>query len=583
MLARLRTFLPFACIVQGSLSCATTSSVVVSAGLTLVFNAMVYTGDVAEPWAESFAYDTTGQIIAVGIEEQVRARVEEQEGTEGIVANEIDVGGRLVLPGFVDPHLHVLEAGANENACFVTPGSSMEEYVEELLDYCEVEDGWVRAAGASLYDLRGAEGAGRPLLALDEAFPSTKVLVLDDLGHAVWANSLAMNAAGITSDSPDPPGGVYERDSSGALTGLVLESAQQKLRDAAQPAAAALDGALASSMTRLAENGITTVSDAGGYWTRGHDLAWQRLLEAGLLTVRATNALYLFPDLDPEEQLEQFRSRFTAPTTGTTGEDAAPNLLSFNTAKVYLDGILDLGTGALLAPYDVPPDPSLPAGFTYFTTDALQEYSNALHGIGYVLHFHVIGDAALREALDAVEALPDSPDAIAARRHRTTHTYLVAEEDVSRFEALGVIADFQMAPESISEGYREYIAEFIGDTRARSLIPVKELLDAGARCSLSSDWDADPLSKFGTIHRAVTRARNAVELETAVRLVTLDAAYALGLEQWVGSIEVGKLADFIVTDTNIMEARVGAIEGAKVLLTVLQGAPVFAKGPFRQA
>ena len=246
-------------------------------------------------------------------------------------------------------------------------------------------------------------------------------------------------------------------------------------------------------------------------------------------------------------------------------------LLKFNTAKIYIDGILDLGTAALVEPYDKPVDPEYPSGFRYFKPEQLQAYVSKLHAIGYRMHFHVIGDAAARTALDVVEAIDAEPAAIAARRHRTTHNYLVHPDDLGRFAKLGVIADFQVGPESTSTGYQDYLTELIGD-RAYDLIPVAAVLKTGADVSLSSDWDADPLSPFGTIQRAVTRKTNAVsDVEQAIALVTIDAAYALGHDDVTGSIEVGKYADYTVIDQHLLDIATDEIERTHVLLTALAG------------
>jgi hypothetical protein len=195
--------------------------------------------------------------------------------------------------------------------------------------------------------------------------------------------------------------------------------------------------------------------------------------------------------------------------------------------------------------------------------------------MGYKLEFHVIGDAATRAALDAIEAIDADPADVAARRHRLTHTYLVDPDDVGRFAELGVVADFQVGPESSATAYHDYLAKFIGE-RAYDLIPVAQLLEAGPHVTLSSDWDADPLSPFGTVQRALTRDESAIDnVEQAIELVTIDAAYALSQETTTGSIEVGKHADFVIVDQNLLEIDVDRIDDTNVLLTVVGGIEVY--------
>lgn len=521
---------------------------------------LVRTMNPGQPLAEAFAYDSGGVITAVGS----RARVERSAGPR---AKLIDAGGATVMPGFQDTHVHVPEAGINESLCLLPPGEGLEAYAG-LVAGCAAEQpgsGWVRAAGASLFELRGR--AGRlPLDALDDAVPDRPALVLDDLGHAVWVNSAGLAEAGVDEDAPDPPGGVLERSSEdGRLTGLLLENAQHTARDAAAVSPEAADAGLRRALARIARQGVTTVSDSGGYWTRGHPEAWKRAADAGELSVRARNTLYLFPDRDFEEQLAELRERF---------DDDASDMLSFETVKVYADGILDLGTALLLEPYDDPLDPSLPHGFRYFEPETLTDYAQALHGIGYRLEIHAIGDRAVRESLNAIEAI--DADDVAARRHRTTHTYMVDPDDVERFAELGVVADFQAGPVSTSAGYHASLRPLIGE-RAQRLLPIGELAASGALVSLSSDWDADPLSPLGTIAVAATREPNSVTAPEALAMVTINAARALGHDDSTGSIEVGKQADYAVLDADPLATPPAEIAEIGVDRTVVGGRTVWAR------
>ncbi len=525
-------------------------------GVTVIVNAEVYTVDPDNPWAESFAYDDAGVVVAVGTESEVMAALDES-------ATVVDAGGAFVLPGFQDGHVHVPEAGINEGLCFMDSGQTLADY-ERLAAQCAADQpgvGWVRAAGPSLFDLLGTDEL--PIDVLDRAVPDRPMLILDDLGHAVWTNTMGLDAAGIGADDSDPQGGVLLRDPvSGRLTGLLAENAQQLVRNAAAPDPDVVYDGLLQALGVLSENGITTVSDAGGFWGQGHPAAWERALGEGTLTVRAVNSLYVYPDLDIEEQLAEFERRFS---------DDPASLLRFNAAKIYVDGILDLGTAWLIEPYDDPVNDEYPSGFAYFEPDQLDRYVAELHAIGYRMHFHVIGDQAVRAALDAVEAIDDDPDAVADRRHRTTHTYLVDPDDLGRFGGLGVIADFQVGVEAIDPAYHEDLSTIIGD-RAFDLIAVAAMLDTGADVMLSSDWDADQLSPLGIIERSLRRDTNAVpDIETAIELVTIAPAYALGHDATTGSIEVGKFADFVVLDQNLLDIPTSEIGRTSILATVLAG------------
>ncbi|OED39654.1 hypothetical protein AB833_14765 [Chromatiales bacterium (ex Bugula neritina AB1)] len=527
---------------------------------TLVINAEIYTLAPEKPWAEAFVYDADGTILAIGSE----TTLTERYGSDSTI---IDLNGQMILPGFQDTHVHVPEAGINESLCLLPATADLSTY-ETLIKECAVEQAdssWVRAAGVSLFELRNTREL--PIDVLDRAVADRPVIILDDLGHAVWTNSAGLRAAEINQNTPDPQGGIIHRNPrSKALTGLLLEDAQQLVRNAAAPDSEAIYNGLLSALQTLAENGITTVSDAGGYWMQNHDAAWQRAADEGTLSVRAANSLYLYPALDKGMQLTQLRKRF---------DNNPDDWLRFDTAKIYLDGILDLGTAAMISPYHLPVDENYPSGFNYFQTEKLHQYVQALHDIGYRMHFHVIGDRATREALDSIENINGSADAIRARRHRTTHTYLVHPDDIPRFRSLGVIADFQVGADSTDIDYHHYLAEFIGD-RAYDLLPVNTLLEGGASVTLSSDWDADPLSPLGIIENALTRASHNIDsLETAIRLVTLDAAFALGHDNTTGSLEAGKFADFVVLDRNIFDVEHHEISEAKVLMTFVGGHRVY--------
>ena len=410
----------------------------------------VYTVDSAQPWAEAITIEA-GKIVAVGSADEVLSLAVR---TTEIV----DLAGRMVLPGFHDPHVHVVEAGVNERLCLFPwrrPLAAYEQPVRNCANRQQSRD-WVVGAGVFVAAL--LEGGELPIDMLDRAVPDRPVLILDDLGHGAWANTMAMEAAGYRRDDPDPPGGILHRDAvSGRLTGIVFENAQQKLRDAAWPPTEQhLDETyqgLIGSLAELNMHGITSVSDAGGYWTRGHHEVWKRAEQRGELTVRASNALYVFPDRPFDTQIADLQRMFA---------NEPGRLLRFNQAKIYIDGILDLGTSALLEPYieaASPPSPS-PAGFVYFQQDELEQYVSALDAIGFQLQFHATGNRGVRLALDAVEKA-QARNAVADRRHRVTHLYLVDEADRGRFLDLGVIADLQMPPDAVNRAYTHYVSRLV--------------------------------------------------------------------------------------------------------------------------
>lgn len=518
-----------------------------AAGATRVFaNAKVYTVDPAKPWAEAIGVDDRGVIVSVGTDHDVRAAAAPN-------AEIIDLAGAFVMPGIQDPHQHVLEAGVNLNACLLPERRPLRSYEQPLARCARNQPGqsWVRAAGAPAAEFPDS-GRELPVDVLDRAVPDRPAIVLDDLGHSVWTNTLGLRAAGIGTHTPDPVGGRIGRDpKTGRLTGVLFEDAQHVVRDAATEDPAVKYEGLLVGLDQLRRNGITSVSDAGGYWTQGHPEQWQRALDEGKLTARARNCVYVYAGKPIEEQMPEVTRRFS---------DNPDSLLSFNMAKIYVDGILDLGTAYLLKPTPQDSDKG------YFPTSTLNDYASRLHAAGFQIKFHVIGDAAAREALNAIEAIPADKAQIAARRHHLTHTYLVSESDRPRFRALGVGADFQMAPEVVAH------AKF-GD---QTLIPSRSIFDAGALVTLSSDYDADPISPWGTLQRAITRKEEALpDLATAVAAMTIRAAELLRHDDRTGSLQVGKFADLAVLDRNIFEVQSDRIGKAHVIRTVLAGRTIF--------
>ncbi|NKB87759.1 MAG: amidohydrolase family protein [Acidobacteria bacterium] len=530
----------------------------------ILHGARVYTMDESRPWASAVAIQS-GVVAAVGDDAEVLALAE-----EGTIVR--DLGGQMILPGFHDVHVHAVEAGINADLCFFPSSASLRRY-EQIARACgdDAPDAdWVLGAGVFVADLVG--GSEAPIDVLDRAIPDRPALILDDLGHGAWANTAALRAAGYEESSVDPRGGILHRDSVGELSGIVFENAQQRLRDAAWPPNRQTRNlaysSLLASLEELNRNGITSVSDAGGYWTRAHHTAWARALRRGKLTVRATNALYVYPDLGLDAQLKRLRTLYS---------NRAGSLLRFNTAKIYVDGILDLGTSLLAEPYlRSPAGLDLPDhGFEYFGSDLLDRYAAELTAAGFDLHFHATGDAGVAQALDAIEAAGTAVRA-ETPSHRVTHLYLVEEADRLRFASLGVAADLQFSPDAIDPRYARSLERIIGRQRAAALLPARSIQGAGATTVLSSDWDAGPLSPLGTIQRALTRRGEGVRrLEDAIRMLTLDAARVLGQDEITGSIEVGKQADLVVLDRDLFAQTPARIGRARVLLTLLAGRAVF--------
>ena len=474
----------------------------------------------------------------------------------------VNLNGKFLMPGFQDAHLHLAEAGFNEIMClFSEVLDNIADYENELNDCASEPDNidapWILGAGISVSEML-ADTATTPREFLDSLFPNTPVLILDNVGHGGWVNSKAIIEAGFTVNDPvQLQGGILLTKGTNprVATGVIFENAQQKFRDVAfqatDPDQSLAYAGLLKGLATMAENGITGVSDAGGYWTRDDHLLWIKAESENKMTVRASNALYVFPDRPVAQQIADINALFSND----------PNKrVKFNNVKIYIDGILSLGTSSLKSPYsqsvvgELASEPSYDNGFQYFKSADLKAYANAFDATGFQMHFHATGDKGAGIALDVV-ADAAITNSTSDRRHRVTHAYIIDATDRMRFDDLGVVADFQLNPSSLTPAYKNYLNSIIGSSRSSGLIPVKSMLDQGAKVILSSDYDAGPVSPLGTIQRALSRPDNAdqnvASLAQAIKMVTLDVAYSLQMEAKTGSIEVGKLADLVVLDKDI--------------------------------
>lgn len=542
------------------LSSATLAALPAMAEPMVLVNAKVHTVNPSQPTAQAVAIDDKGVIVAVGTEAEAKAAA-------GADAKIVDLGGRLVLPGFQDTHMHLIEAGVNQVLCEFEPFDDLDDTLATVEDCMDESKGeWVLGSGVSMTNLLDQDD--NPIALLDEISPDRPVLILDDIGHGAWANSAAMRAAGYDKVQGNPPGGIILRDKkTGKPNGVVLENAQQKLRNLAFPDTPANNDfayeAMLDTLKTMAQNGITTVSDAGGFWPQGHVKVWQRALSEGTLTVRASNALYVYPDMPFDEQIAKMK--------GLYSNDPA-SLLRFNQAKLYVDGILEQRTGAVLEPYlpGAGIDHGYERGFEYFEGDALKRYSRVLADAGFQLHYHVTGDRGARLALDAIAGANPAPGP-----HRLTHLYLVDKADDARFKQLGAAADFQLAPSSLDPEYDTFIREFIGK-RADDLLPAGRLAKAGALIVMSSDYDADELSPLVKMEAALEHGKNGpADIATAIEWMTINPARLLQQDKTTGSIEPGKFADFAIIDKDITTAKTSDIGKAKIVATLLQGKPVY--------
>ena len=477
----------------------------------------------------------------------------------------IDLRGRGVLPGLIDAHGHVLGYGRLMQELDLTGSRSRAEALSRLAGFAAKApgSGWIVGRGWNneLWD--------------DDRFPSAADIdaVVDDRpvwleridGHAGWANSAALETAGIDTQTVDPVGGRIERDNRGRATGIVVDTAMAMIeRQLPQPDRATIRRAMRSALKRLVALGLTGVHDAG---IGADELnTYLSLLEDGDLPLR----IYAMLADDPAAL-----AAVPAPLIGLGGDR-----LTVRAVKIYTDGALGSRGAALLEPYS---DDAENRGLPFLGAGALADRIRAANDSGFQAGIHAIGDRANRMTLDALASVQGNrPSPL---RNRIEHAQIIAADDLPRFAALGVIASMQPMHATSDMNMAE---DRVGAERIRGGYAWRSLLDSGAVIAAGSDFPVERANPFLGLHAAVTRQdRNglpaggwypgqAMTRTEALRAFTLDAAFAAHEESRTGSLEAGKWADFIVTDRDYMAVPAGEIDDIRVLETWVAGERVFA-------
>ncbi len=531
-------------------------------------NGSVYTASAGRPRAQAVAL-AAGRIAFVGRDEEALRYV-------GSRTRVVDLGGRLMLPGFIDSHAHP---------------SEMVEYVYGVglkgLDAIDRYKQAVRAFATEHPELSGirgwgwsnviAPGTGPRAVDLDEAVGDRPAMMRSEDGHSLWANTAALRLAGVTAETPDPRNGVIERDiASGEPTGTLREGAMQLVQRVFPPYTV---DQCAAGLRCFQEDvagllGITTVFNAMSVPGDPVLEAFERLQTEGELTVRYRAGLWLQSDLPLGEQLR-----------AAVAERAkhSGSLFKTETVKLFADGVVEGHTAYLDEPYaDAPGD----RGFPEWSAEALTEASIAAAREGFQLHYHVIGDAAAAMALDAIAAAQAA--GMTRGRPGVTHVQLVRQADFRRFADLGAVAIPNPYWFLRDDYFYDLQVPYLGADRADHEYPMRSFFEAGAHVASASDFPvtAPPAPLVG-IQIGVLRwypgeaepgdvlwPDEAVSVEQMIDSFTIEGAYAHFLEHETGSIEVGKAADMIVLDRDILTVPPDEIGGSSVLLTLFGGKAV---------
>jgi predicted amidohydrolase YtcJ len=496
-------------------------------------------------------------------------------------SSDVDLGGGMVAPGFVDAHVHAVQGGLERIRCDLSEVDTREEYLATIAAYAAAhpELPWILGGGWAMSAFPG----GTPTAAdLDAVVPDRPVFLPNRDHHGAWVNSRALELAGVTELTPDPPHGRFERDADGRPTGTLHEGAMHAVsRHTPHTDPDEYYAALLAGQAYLHSLGVTGWQDAivGDY--AGMDdpgPVYLRAARSGDLTADVVGALWWDRDRGAE-QLPDLVARRTAYSHGR---------FRATSVKIMQDGVAENGTAALTAPYlDRCGHATGNTGHSFVDADALRDHVTALAAAGFQVHVHAIGDRGVREALDAFDL--DERGRGGDLRHHIAHLQLVHPDDVRRFADLGVTANAQALWACLDDQMTELTLPFLGPERARWQYPFGDLHRAGASLAMGSDWPVSTPDPLAAIHTAVNRTaygepgRAGTEPflpEQAVALETAFAAYTSG-SAWLnhrddaGVLEPGSVADLVVLDRDPFAGPAGEIGATRVISTWIDGAPVF--------
>jgi predicted amidohydrolase YtcJ len=545
-------------------------------------NGKIYTADKERSIKQAVAF-RGNTIVAVGSDKDMAPFT-------GSATKVIDLGGKLVLPGMIDTHIHPIIGALNGAKCSLAGTKATIETLKPVIRECLAKDqggpdDWFEAAQLDNY---GFSATAKDVDTIEAERP---VALWGNDGHTVWVNSRGLALLGVTAETPDISGGKIARDDKGAPTGYFADRASifvdEKIPSPSLEEKAALT---AVELKKMSAFGITSLMDA--FVTPAEQAVWRKLYDTGRLPMRVRMAIYL---ADPNALLRPAANDSDEAVARlvkvSKDGDVDPDFLRAGVIKVFADGVMEYPaqTAALVKPYlDADGKPTNHSGELYFDPERFARLVQKLDAAGLTVHIHAIGDRAVRASLDAFAAAR-AANGDRDNRHQIAHLQLVDPADFPRFKELGVIADFQLEwakREPATEGPLE---PYLGPERYRYLYPAGSVYRAGATIIGGSDWDVSSYNPFRAFKTAVTRAGapgqkplnidERIPLGTAIDAYTINAAYAMKQDKITGSLEAGKRADLVVLDRDILTVDPETIEDTKVLATYLDGRLVYSTQP----
>ncbi|MDT0596547.1 amidohydrolase [Glaciecola petra] len=524
--------------------------------------------------ANGYTLNDSGELLRfrqfVVLDDKIVSIDERSEHSKNI--DIVDLKGKTVLPGLIDAHGHILGLGANLLEVDLRNTKSEQEAVQRVLAFVSkykasnnTAPKWVIGRGWNqvLWPSKSFPSKA----SLDKFFPDVPVYLSRIDGHAAWVNSKALTLANITKSTISPSGGEIIIDATGEPTGVLIDNAEYLVTSLIpKPDKATIEAQFLAAMNHLISLGITSAHDAG--------------------INKTIRDFYI-----DKAESEQIPMRIYAMLAATDPQllqmlkdghyEDSNNTLSIRSVKAYGDGALGSRGAALLKPYSDDPDNS---GLLVTAEEKLPSLFNTIIGANFQLNFHAIGDRANRLALQqfarTFENFPENKS-----RHRIEHAQVIAVEDIPLFEEFGIIPSMQPTHATSDMNMAE---DRIGKARLKGAYAWQTFLNQGTPIAFGSDFPVELANPFHGLHAAITRqndqkqpkdgwiANERVSRQAALKGFTLDAAYAAFQENMLGSLEVGKKADFIVIDKDYFEIEASEIRDIQVLATYVNGNLVYA-------
>ena len=542
----------FACLFMG-ISCQNPTD---SKGISVaVVNARIWTGNTTQPWAEALAV-SGDSLVFVG----------DTEGCKKLITDKtqvIDAKGQMVVPGFIDSHVHLLDGGYSILAVQLRDAKTRQEFIDRIAAYTKTLPAGAWITGG-IWDHQNWGGELPEAAWIDAVTPNNPVWLYRSDGHMGVANSAAMKVAQVSAATKDTVGGAIVRDGKGNPTGIFKDNAMNIIMKAiTDPAPEMKDRAVEAAMKLFASKGVTSVHNMG---TWDELEVFRRNQKNGKLTTR----IYANVPLSTWARLRDEIAK----------NGRGDKWLRIGGLKGFVDGSLGSHTAVMLESFiDKPSD----KGLFITPLDSLMDYTLNADKNGLNIMVHAIGDKAIREQLTIFEKVTKQ-NGDHDRRFRIEHAQHINYQDIPRFAALKIIPSMQPY-HAIDDGC--WAEKVIGYERCRTTYAFKSLLDAGAQLAFGSDWPVAPTTPLEGIYAATTRRtldsknpngwipEQKVTVEQALRAYTEGAAYAAFEEKIKGSLAVGKLADFVILEKDITKIPLETIKDVKIINTFVGGKKVF--------